>query len=205
MRAGAKRLRKGLFICALVLARGASGAQGVTDAGAQDPFTGGQSFPAGLVAAPVPEECHEPSGEKPGSNQFELGTSSSYTTQGAIDDEVTGDCRFLHARAPGVGSLDTAVARTGPHSVRITMTGVGVDNPLVNPSCSIDWHAEVEIDESDPDHPVVRARGTHDAFPNHELFVNGQPLHLHHGQYIWTLCGLFPVEFDTGWVPLPTT
>jgi antitoxin (DNA-binding transcriptional repressor) of toxin-antitoxin stability system len=89
---------------------------------------------------------------------------------------VLSDCFLLHGEAQQTNFSWTvqSVTRT-EHALTVLLTGNSV-NPLPLFSAGISWNFTLTIDTSEE---IARwtLNGTHDCFPAHELYINGQPIH----------------------------
>jgi glucodextranase-like protein len=145
----------------------------------------------------VPEQCKDPDGFKEGSYAQRNDQTRAYasdalddgTINAADDDGVANDCKLFHNSGfAGTGTFRFSTTRVGPHAVKVLLDGSPAD-PLIALSPHIDWTLEITIDTSNPDVPRYTITGTHDGFPDHEIYINGRQVYFFHGTDISALWG----------------
>lgn len=148
---------------------------------------GAASFRSRQLVTLVTDEDVDADGIVDGSEQNLVGETKAYASDalddGVIDenddDELLHDCSLLHDR-DRASNADMSVVSVRPPSggsVEVRLLG-GPGNPLARPHCDIDWDLSLEITD-DGTTKSYRLTGTHDGFPDYELYVNGQPIYLY--------------------------
>ncbi|MEM7411013.1 MAG: hypothetical protein AAF430_12315 [Myxococcota bacterium] len=90
----------------------------------------------------------------------------------ASDEDATlNDCYLLHERDTYEVKEAISPSRIEPDRVAVVFQG-SADNPLVSVACAIDWDIYLAIDSSG----AWDLAAIVDAFPSHELYVNGTPV-----------------------------
>ncbi|GMV28618.1 MAG: hypothetical protein AMXMBFR59_07430 [Rhodanobacteraceae bacterium] len=83
-----------------------------------------------------------------------------------------------YARADASSETDIRGAVFAPGTLTVSLFGHAKE-PLVFEACAIDWKLDVTIDTRDPALNIVQVNGSHDRFPQFELYADDQPLLLY--------------------------
>ena len=93
------------------------------------------------------------------------------TIDAADEDGIPNDCDLFHDSGfAGTSTFTQSVNRIDPHTVQISLHGWPAD-PLIIGSPHIDWNLTITIDTTDPNRPHYTINGTHDGFPDHEIYI----------------------------------
>lgn len=121
-----------------------------------------------------------------GSVENLVGTTRSYAADALVDGTIDGDdrdgvlldCHLQHDEDTASNAdMSVTPLAGGQGSVLVWLRG-GPGNPLVHPSCDIDWNLFLRLTDTE-DGVVWALVGSHDSFPAYEIYINGEEIYRH--------------------------
>ncbi len=109
------------------------------------------------------------------------------------DGPQNGDLQDVKAAISDLSNATTAVIRLN----------CSADEPIVNPSFSIDWDVTISVKIDDPLIPKYKISGGQDGFPAYEFYIESSdrqqkiPMYLFFPATDATVLSLFPLASDT--------
>jgi hypothetical protein len=98
--------------------------------------------------------------------------SSGNITQIAMYDTMIGDnFQKIGIGQASIGDMSISSTRLSDGKVKIECIGSAAD-PLISNAPSLDWDFTIIIDRSNPSNPTYSLTGTHDGFPDYEVYIN---------------------------------
>jgi hypothetical protein len=146
---------------------------------------GASSFRSRQRVTVVADENVDADGIKDGSVENLVGETRSYAPDAladgqldaADDDGILNDCVLLHDRDTADASdMSVEPFLTPSNGIVAVLLRGGPGNPLVRPSCDIDWNLNLQLREEGGATNYVLS-GVHDGFPAYELYVNGHEIY----------------------------